>query len=65
MLVVPGPGHASDNACTGVGCCQANIVPISSFYNIKVHRIDHTAASTDSDYDVYIVDGVFSYNPRH
>lgn len=44
-------------ACTGVGCCQAKIVPITSFYTIQIHKFD--GSSNDSDYSVYIVDGVF------
>ncbi|GJN15821.1 hypothetical protein PR202_gb02764 [Eleusine coracana subsp. coracana] len=48
------------SACTGVGCCQANIVLGYDFYNLQINKVKGSAYA-QTNY-VYIVDSGFRYN---
>ncbi|KAJ1255046.1 hypothetical protein BS78_K295600 [Paspalum vaginatum] len=46
-------------ACTGVGCCQADIVLGYDFYNIQINKLNASVYALPAS--VYIVDQGFSY----
>jgi hypothetical protein len=50
----------TDEACTGVGCCQANIVLGYDFYNLQINKINGSAYALTSS--VYLVDRGFRYS---
>ncbi|CAL5005463.1 unnamed protein product [Urochloa decumbens] len=56
----PSPQYSGDivegtGACTGIGCCQANIIIGYSFYKIQIHTFNE---SMQGDYSVYMASDV-------
>ncbi|KAF2919478.1 hypothetical protein DAI22_08g136900 [Oryza sativa Japonica Group] len=56
---------AGDGSCSGVGCCQANIVLRYSRYTVQIHDLQEQDAPSSSptfnDGSAYIVDQPFNY----
>lgn len=48
------------SACTGIGCCEVNIVLGYPSYNIQIHRLNGAAYALPAA--VYLVDRGFSYS---
>lgn len=58
---------AGDGSCSGVGCCQANIVLRYSRYTVQIHDLQGQDAPSSSPVifngSAYIVDQPFNYTP--
>ncbi|KAL6644588.1 hypothetical protein ACP70R_016196 [Stipagrostis hirtigluma subsp. patula] len=60
----PGPGRdyiiGISRECTGIGCCQADIIIGYSFYHVQIHELNRSLAD-GLKYSVYVSDDVSRY----